>query len=202
MSNLIEFKETNNELNVSRMGGKSFLPQDVEWPTNPNGEKLTLILSLPTNFLNSNFQFNYPKDKVISVFTTYNTEDYFLDSIVYHGDIEELKNIKGGFTKVILHSIGLPRNDSDFLIPARKIEIGKKIDKSSDYCGSLFGKEPVFLQKEELELGSYQFCMQIYGGDFPEDFQDIFYLSDSVGYLFLSKEGNLNDAGLFFTQCS
>lgn len=202
MSNLIKFKEVNDELNVLRIGGKSFLPHDVKWPVNPNGEKLTLIFSLPTNFLNTNLQFNYPKDKVISVFTTYNTEDYFLDSIVYHGDIEELKNIKKGFTKVILHSIASPRNDSDFLIPARKIVIGKKINESDDYCGSLIGKTPVFLQKEELELDSCQFCMQIYGGDFPEEFQDIFYLNDSIGYLFLSKEGDFNDAGLFFTQCS
>ena len=202
MSNLIKFEKVDNELNILRIGGKSFLPCDMKWPVNPNGEKLTLIFSLPTNFLNSSLQFNYPKDKIISVFTTYNTEDYFLDSIVYHGDIEELKNIKKGFTKVILHSIGSPRNDSNFLIPARKIIIGKKINESNDYCGSLFGTNPVFLQKEKLELDSYQFCMQIYGGDFPEEFQDIFYLNDSVGYLFLSKEGNLNDIGLFFTQCS
>lgn len=64
------------------------------------------------------------------------------------------------------------------------------------------GTNPVFLQNEELELDSYQFCMQIYAGDFPEEFQDIFYLSDSIGYLFLSKEENSNDAGLFFTQCT
>lgn len=202
MANLVRFKEINDELNVLRMGGKSFLPHNVEWPVNPNGEKLTLILSLPTNFLNSKLQFNYPKDKIISVFTTYNTEDYFLDSIVYHGDSEELKNIKRGFTKVILHSIGSPRNDSEFLVPARKIEIDKKINNPTDYSGSIIGKEPIFLQKEKLELGSYQFCMQIYGGDFPEEFQDIFYLNDSVGYLFLNKEGKSNDAGLFFTQCS
>lgn len=202
MSNLVKFKKTDNEQNVLRIGGKSFLPQDVEWPINPNGEKLTLIFHLPTNFLNENLSFKYPKDMIISVFTTYNTEDYFLDSIVYHGDMEELKNIKNGFTKVILHSIGSPRNESDYLIPARKIIIGKKINELDDYYGSFIGASPVFLQKEKLELDSYQFCMQIYGGDFPEEFQDIFYLNDSIGYLFLSQEGNLNDVGLFFTQCS
>lgn len=62
------------------------MPDDIKWPVNPNGEKLTFILNLPTNFL---------------------------DSIVYHGDMEELENIKNGFAKVILHSVGSPRNDSD-----------------------------------------------------------------------------------------
>ena len=44
--------------------------------------------------------------------------------------------------------------------------------------------------------------MQICGSDFPEEFEDIFYLNDSIGYLYLNKEGNLNDVGLFFTQCT
>ena len=60
---------------------------------------MVFIFNIPTNFLNSTLQFNYPKDQVISVFTTYNREDYFLDSIVYNGDIEELQNIKNGYTK-------------------------------------------------------------------------------------------------------
>ena len=55
---------------------------------------------------------------------------------------------------------------------------------------------------EKLELASYQFCMQIYGGDFPEEFQDIFYLDDAIGYLFLSKEEKANDVGVFFVQCT
>ena len=35
--------------------------------------------------------------------------------------MEELKNIKNDFTKVILHSVGSPRNDSDYLIPTRAV---------------------------------------------------------------------------------
>lgn len=62
-------------------------------------EKKWFYFNIPTNFLNSTLQFNYPKDQVISVFTTYNREDYFLDSIVYNGDIEELQNIKTDIQK-------------------------------------------------------------------------------------------------------
>ena len=152
MSNLVRFEKVDDELNILRIGGKSFLPPDVEWPTNPNGEKMVFIFNIPTNFLNSTLQFNYPKDQVISVFTTYNREDYFLDSIVYNGDIEELQNIKNGYTKVILHSVASPRNDADFLISAREIVIDKEMNEFDDYNGSLFGANPVFLQEEKLEL--------------------------------------------------
>lgn len=202
MSNIIEFEEGDNEQNILRVGGMSLLPADMEWPVNPNGEKLVMILNIPTNFLNDNWGYQYPNDKIISVFTTYNLDDYFLDSIVYHGNGEELDHIKNGFTKVILHDVGNPRNDADYLIPARELMIGEKTDSANECGGSLFGGDPVFLQNENLEVDAYQFCMQIYGADFPEEFQDIFYLNDSVGYLFLNKQADENDVGLFFTQCS
>ena len=70
MSNLVRFEKVDNELNILRIGGKSFLPPDVEWPTNPNGEKMVFIFNIPTNFLNSTLQFNYPKDQVISLSIT------------------------------------------------------------------------------------------------------------------------------------
>jgi len=85
MSKEIEFELAGNEENIMRIGGMSFLPEGMEWPINPNGEKMVLILNIPTNFLNDKLAYHYPKDKMISVFTTYNLEDYFLDSIVSHG---------------------------------------------------------------------------------------------------------------------
>ena len=46
MSNLVRFEKVDNELNILRIGGKSFLPPDVEWPTNPNGEKMVFIFNI------------------------------------------------------------------------------------------------------------------------------------------------------------
>ena len=112
------------------------------------------------------------------------------------------QSIAFSLPKVILHSVASTRNDADFLISAREIAIDKEMNEFDDYNGSLFGANPVFLQEEKLELASYQFCMQIYGGDFPEEFQDIFYLDDAIGYLFLSKEEKANDVGVFFVQCT
>ncbi len=61
MSVEITYKDVENESIVPRLGGYSFLPPNIDWPLNPNGEKLILILSLPTNFLNKALNFNLPK---------------------------------------------------------------------------------------------------------------------------------------------
>ncbi|WP_042474302.1 DUF1963 domain-containing protein [Bacillus ndiopicus] len=213
MSVEIIFKDVENEAIVPRIGGYSFLPQNIDWPLNPNGDKLTLVLSLPTNFLNNTLNLNLPKEHILSVFTTYKRDDYFLDLITFHGDKEELESIKQGFTRVLLHGVGEVRNESDFLIPAQKFVLGDELNLSIEeldedfddiefYCGSLIGNQPSLLQMENLGLDDYQFCLQIYGGDFPKEFQDIFSLSDSIGYLFLNKNDNQNDTGVFFTQCT
>lgn len=39
MSNLVTFENADNESNILRIGGKSFLPPDMEWPTNPEWRK-------------------------------------------------------------------------------------------------------------------------------------------------------------------
>ena len=200
MSKSIEFKDVDGGNNTLRVGGESCLPNDIKWPTNPNGEKLTLIFSLPTNILNSLFQFEYPMDRVVSVFTTYKKGDYFLDIISYHGDIDKIDNIRAGFTKVVVHSIGESRNESDYIVPAMEIFVGEEFDVPDFYCGSLLGGNPTFLQNGNYEFDNYQFCLQMYGGDFPNGFEDIFCLSDAVGYLFLNKKNVSSDTGLFFVQ--
>ncbi|WP_107841425.1 DUF1963 domain-containing protein [Metasolibacillus meyeri] len=207
------FKGVENDSIVPRLGGYSFLPRNIDWPLNPNGDKLTLVFCLPTNFINETLNLNLPKEHILSVFTTYKREDYFLDLITYHGDKEELESIKQGFTRVLLHEIGEIRNESDFLIPAQEFVLGdelsldvEELDEDFDdlafYCGSLIGDKPSLLQVENLGLDNYQFCLQIYGGDFPKEFHDIFFLNDSVGYLFLNKSDNANEAGVFFIQCT
>lgn len=43
MSNVIKFEDVDSEYNILCIGGKSLLPEHMEWPVNPNGEKMTLI---------------------------------------------------------------------------------------------------------------------------------------------------------------
>ena len=76
------------------------------------------------------------------------------------------------------------------------------LDDIEIYCGSLIGDKPSLLQVEDMGLDDYQFCLQIYSGDFPKGFHDVFSLSDSVGYLFLNINVEQNHAGVFFTQCT
>ena len=94
-----------------------------------------------------------------------------MDSIVYNGDIEELQNIKNGYTKVILHSVASPRNDADFLISAREIVIDKEMNEFDDYNGSLFGANPVFLQEEKLELAPINFACRYMEEIFQKNFK-------------------------------
>jgi len=180
------------------IGGKSLLPSDIMWPKNPKGENLVLIMTIPTNFLNKYLNNQFTRDKIISVFTTYDKKNYFLDTIVYHGDDEGLNNIKEGFTRVIFHDIDdTARNECECEIPKRLFEL-EMIEDEGECGGSKLGGRPCLLQNKTLKLDDYEFVLQIYGGDFPGNYDDIFYLSDSMGYLYLSNKGD----GVFFTQCT
>jgi hypothetical protein len=49
-----------------------------------------------------------------------------------------------------------------------------------------------------LRVGlNYNFLCQISANDLPDELQDLFYLNDAVGYIFLKN--NL-DSGIFFVQ--
>ena len=73
-----------------RIGGGALIQNTAGWPTTPNGEPLTLIMSLPTWFLNEHAGFSLPAGHFVSVFSCYAKDEYFLDCITYHGSQEEL----------------------------------------------------------------------------------------------------------------
>lgn len=203
-SNKLNFKAISNEENIARIGGASFLPSHVSWPINPEGDKLTLLYHLPATFLNQALHTAYNNNIAISVFTTYNPNTYFLDHIIYHGDPLDLLHIKKGYTKVILHHIGVPRTEADYVIPAQAITVGEAITQE-DFTGSKIGGLPSYLQQEHYNFDSSLFALQLYGNDCGEQFNNIFYLSDAVGYLFLDPEGETTleqnvDSGIFFVQ--
>ena len=63
---------------------------------------------------------------------------------------------------------------------------------------SWFGGEPEFLQNGSYQfLDDYLFLAQINGLDLPSKLNDMFYLSDAIGYIYLKRD--LTD-GLFFVQ--
>jgi hypothetical protein len=181
-----------------RIGGNSFIPSNIEWPKNKDGNNLTLIASIPCEFFKEYVNLDFHDGSFISVFSTYDENDYFLDLITYHGDDEEMENINSGFTKVLIHEKGSPRNESNCIIPSKIIMPKDDINDDIEYTGSKIGGNAGILQKENLKLvDNYVFAFQLYGADFPEGFEGIFELSDAVGYLYLNS-----DDGKFFVQAT
>jgi hypothetical protein len=185
----------------ARLGGGALLPADVAWPQNPNGHDLLLVFSLPTSFVNAASGLRFPDDHTISVFTTYSKTDWFLDCVTYHGHPEELEQIKAGFTRVLCHPTGTPRDDARPTIPARGIR--SQVDATDDsetIIGSKLGGLPGLLQREPLALDGYEFFLQLYSGSVGDPFRDLFGLSDAIGYLYLARDSNPNNPGVFFSQ--
>jgi hypothetical protein len=190
--------------NLPRIGGGALIGGVIDWPAVPEGLPLTLVMSLPTTFLNESAGFELPDGHFISVFSYYPQGEYFLDMITYHGTQEELDWLRKGYTRVILHREG-NEVSGPVSIPAMAIEIGDTaLDVNVAYQGSKIGGEPGLLQDEPLALGEARFALQIYGGNFPKPDRGIFGLSDAVGYLFIDQEptANAKGAGTFFVQAT
>lgn len=174
-----------------RIGGGALIGGLASWPTTSSGEELQLVASLPTKFLGLE-----RGDEYVSVFSFYSRDDYFLDRITYHGDPEEMRVIKAGkSTQVLFHKKGAEIFGGD-VIPARKLIV--QDEAVQPYQGSGIGMPPGFLQNENLSLDEgLEFSLQLYSGDFPSGWTDIFGLSDAVAYLFIDKGKR---EGLFFVQ--
>ena len=67
---------------------------------------------------------------------------------------------------------------------------------------SRVGGEPRLLQDEQLAVDDLVFVLQLYGGDLPQPFRDLFYLTDGVSYLYLPSKSSagVDRSGLFFVQ--
>lgn len=162
----------------------------------PDGEKLYLICVIPIKniselLISNSFLVESDNiDKYVYIFSYYLDDEYFLDSITYNGTEEEYKSIKSGYTKIIIE-------DKDY-IDVNSDNLYEILLNNNSFEASWFGGEPEFLQNENNHcLDDYLFLAQINGLDLPNELNDIFYLSDAVGYIYLKQD--LTD-GLFFVQ--
>ncbi|MEW6760551.1 MAG: hypothetical protein AB1437_06980 [Pseudomonadota bacterium] len=188
----------------ARVGGEALVGGVVGWPESPDGRPLTLLVSLPTEFLNRNAGFNLPAEHFISVFSYSPEDEYFLDCITYHGSQEELDWLRRGFTRVLFHRQGEPISSAAKL-PSMRLEVdGANLALADSSSGSKIGGSPSLLQAEPLALNDEKFALQLYAGSFPAGYQGVMGLSDAVGYLFVSskplRKGEALDAGTFFIQ--
>ena len=157
----------------------------------PDGHELALISFMPIENLltiapqfKTDFQDKEYKDKVIYVFSYYDKEDYFLDYIT------EIDDAIQGYTKVIIGDKNQFKFNLDKFYPINPIE---NLDEMS-----FLGGQPEYLQQENDDfLEKYIFIGQILGMDLPEEVNEIFYLTENIGYIFINRDLS---GGLFFVQ--
>ena len=157
----------------------------------PDGHELALVAFIPIENLltiapqfKTDFQDMEYKDKAIYVFSYYDKEDYFLDYIT------EIDDAIQGYTRVIVGDKNQFKFNLDKFYPINPIE---NLDEMS-----FLGGQPEYLQQESYDfLEKYIFIGQILGMDLPEEVNEIFYLTENIGYIFINRD--LSD-GLFFVQ--
>lgn len=157
----------------------------------PDGHELALIAFIPIENLltiapqfKTDFQDMEYKDKAIYVFSYYDKEDYFLDYIT------EIDDAIQGYTKVIIGDKNQFKFNLDKFYPINPIE---NLDEMS-----FLGGQPKYLQQESDDfLAKYIFIGQILGMDLPEEVNEIFYLTENIGYIFINRDLS---GGLFFVQ--
>ena len=157
----------------------------------PDGHELALVAFIPIENLltiapqfKTDFQNMEYKDKAIYVFSYYDKEDYFLDYIT------EIDDAIQGYTKVIIGDKHQFKFNIDNFYPINPIE---NLDEMS-----FLGGQPEYLQQESDDfLEKYIFIGQILGMDLPEEVNEIFYLTENIGYIFINRDLS---GGLFFVQ--
>ena len=157
----------------------------------PDGHELALVAFIPIENLltiapqfKTDFQDKEYKDKAIYVFSYYDKEDYFLDYIT------EIDDAIQGYTRVIIGDKNQFKFNLDKFYPIHPIE---NLDEMS-----FLGGQPEYLQQESDDfLEKYIFIGQILGMDLPEEVNEIFYLTENIGYIFINRDLS---SGLFFVQ--
>lgn len=157
----------------------------------PDGHELALVAFIPIENLltiapqfKTDFQDMEYKDKAIYVFSYYDKEAYFLDYIT------EIDDAIQGYTKVIIGDKNQFKFNLDKFYPINPIE---NLDEMS-----FLGGQPEYLQQESYDfLAKYIFIGQILGMDLPEEVNEIFYLTENIGYIFINRDLS---GGLFFVQ--
>ncbi|MDR2284436.1 MAG: hypothetical protein LBE37_14555 [Sphingobacterium sp.] len=180
----------------ARFGGGSFLPQNIDWPSNVEGRKLVLLFSIPMNFIGD----VHSEELYLSVFTTY-YEGYFLDEVIDNGE-DESEVEKYSSTKVLIHKKGDScRSEADIALKSFSLILGNNISEMDNINEGIWriGGAPLYLQNAPKIVDDMIFVIQFYTGNLPSEYQDILYLSDAIGYLFIKKDLS---GGYFFGQCT
>lgn len=132
--------------------------------------------------------------------STYSETDYFLENVSYSGSESEFSAIINGYTRVMLQDSTIPIESPARSIPMRFLKLQDRSVTQDEYpvfsMVSSIVPKGIYLHPELQE--NYQFVLQFYSSDFPERYEGIFYLTDSVGCLLLKKDRSGD--GFFFVH--
>jgi len=172
------------------------------WPKNPDGEDLMLLFTIDCEAARRRLnRMDLPSYGYVHVFSTYDPDEYFLDSIT----VDEVQLNRGcpSYTYVVHTgadvSIQSPR-PSIPLVHADFDEVSMAEGEMST-SSMVFESKPVGERVFSTLSDSFNFFCQVYSADFPDPFKDALYLSDAVGYLLINTQmGGEEVDGCFFVQ--
>ena len=186
-------------------GNEAFVAQ---WPVNPDGDHLLHLFSINCYRLKELAGLeNIPQSGFISVFSTY-TQDYFLDNICYSGDALEYELITSGYTLVSFQEEESKCQSpvAEFIPEKHPCLRKREVEEGSFPLFSFFADSAANgLKGVEGLYNEYDFVCQFGSSSFPAPYEDVFYLHEAVGYLFVKKglvesPDKKLQSGLFFVQ--
>ncbi|MNJ44094.1 hypothetical protein D3C77_391300 [compost metagenome] len=172
------------------------------WPKNPEGEDLLLLFTINCKAARLRLnRMDLPEDGVIHVFSSYDKDGYFLDSLTF----DEVQKQKGvaAYTCVVHSKQEELMKSPVEAIPLQFADFMEDSLEESEVCVSSLVSTvaPLGAMIPQDLTSEYEFFCQVYSSDFPAPFQDVLYLTDAVGYLLISKEfGGEKADGCFFVQ--
>ena len=187
-------------------GNEAYL--DV-WPRNPDGDELLLVMTIFCEHM-VGFEHVLPLQthQVVHVFSTYSRRGYFLENIAYDpdGEGDGSDGFTSGYTAVLGGDLSKSIKCESTSMPKRSVRVQpKKVEDDSCSTMSFFSTHtPKELLKFVGIARNYQFLCQLNSSDFPEPFQDVFYLTDAMGYVLIRKQnqGCKENVGEFFVLAS
>ncbi|PVZ32482.1 DUF1963 domain-containing protein [Pseudomonas sp. CC120222-01a] len=174
------------------------------WPKNPDGQDLLLLFSIDCKAASQRLnRVDLPSQGYLHVFSTYDPDDYFLDSITI--DEVQLKRGCPSYTYVVHSVVEVAIQSPRPSIPLAHADFDEVSVAEGEMSTSsmVYETTPVGQRVFSTLSDSFSFFCQVYSSDFPEPFKDALYLSDATGYLLINKQlgGELAD-GCFFVQAA
>ncbi|KIY37573.1 hypothetical protein TZ03_27165 [Pseudomonas sp. 10-1B] len=172
------------------------------WPKNPDSQELMLLFTINCKIAKQRLKrSDLPSDGFLHVFSTYEPEGYFVDSIT----VDEVQQAKGmdSYTYVVHANGAKSVKSSGPSIPLRFADFEEcSIDNDELSVASLLALDAPAGALIPMELSeNYNFLCQVYSSDFPAPYQDALYMTDGVGYLLINKNiGDDKSDGCFFVQ--